>query len=105
MACSGNIFHVVMMYEKLGSSYFLEHHAENIGPEFCCCQNGFIEADEPPERIATAEERMERLNLEQVPENAVCVRSSGTPPPHGVRLTHAERGNPNSENERTNQPT
>ena len=65
----------------------------------------FEEADEPPERIAPAEERMERMNHEQVPENAVCVRPSGTPPPHDFRLTPAGRGNPNSENERTNQPT
>ena len=64
----------------------------------------FEEVDEPPERMATADERMKTLNLEPVPENAVCVRSSGTPPPHGVRLTPAERGNPHSENERTNQP-
>ena len=45
-----------------------------------------------PERIATAEERMAFLNLE--PESAVCVRSSGTPPPHGFRLTLVGRGNP-----------
>ena len=32
----------------------------------------FEEADEPPERIAPAEERMERLNLEPVTEGAVC---------------------------------
>ena len=43
----------------------------------------------PQERIATGEERMEWLNLEHVPVNAVCVRPSGTPPPHGVRLTSA----------------
>ena len=63
------------------------------------------EPDGPPERITTAEERMERLNLEPVHESAVCVRSSGTPPPHIVRLTPAERGNPSLHNERTNQPT
>ena len=49
----------------------------------------------PHERIATGEERMERLDLELVPENVVCVRSSGTPPPRDVRLTSAGRGNPN----------
>ena len=62
------------------------------------------EPEGPPERIATAEERREMLHIDHVPESAVCARSSGTPPPHGVRLTFAERGNPNSENERTNQP-
>ena len=63
------------------------------------------EPEGPPERIATAEERMERLNLEPDQESAVCVRPSGTPPPHIVRLTPAERGNPNLQEERTNQPT
>ena len=43
----------------------------------------------PPERIATAEERLERLNLESRHEGSVCVRPPGTPPPHGVRLTPA----------------
>ena len=55
----------------------------------------FEEVDEPSERIPTVEERRELLQLNQVPESAVCVRSSGTPPPHGVRLTPAGRGNPN----------
>ena len=39
-----------------------------------------------PERIPTSEERVDMLNLDSDPESAVCVRSSGTPPPHGVRL-------------------
>ena len=64
----------------------------------------FEEADEPQGRMATADERRRTLNLEPIRVNAVCVRSSGTPPPHGVRLTSAERGNPNTEDERTNQP-
>ena len=63
------------------------------------------EAEGPPERIASAEERRERLGLDHDRLGAACVRSSGTPPPHGVRLTSAGRGNPNTENERTNQPT
>ena len=63
------------------------------------------EAEGPPERIPNAEERRERLHLDPDPESAVCVRSSGTPPPHGVRPTSPERGNPNLHNERTNQPT
>ena len=37
--------------------------------------------------------------------SAVCVPSSGTPPPRGVRLMPAGRGNPNEQNEQTNQPT
>ena len=49
------------------------------------------EDDGPSERIPTVEERRELLRLEADPESAVCVRSSGTPPPHGVRLTPAER--------------
>ena len=59
----------------------------------------------PPERIPTAEERREQLKLDLDPMSSVCVRSSGTPPPHGVRLTPAGRGNPNLQRERTNQPT
>ena len=47
-----------------------------------------------PERIPTVEERRERLNLMPVCEGAVCVRPLGTPPPRGVRLTPAGRGNP-----------
>ena len=47
----------------------------------------FEEAEEPPERIAPAEERMERLNNEPVSQNVVCVRSSDTPLPRGVGLT------------------
>ena len=53
------------------------------------------EPEGPPERMTTAEERRETLNLEPILESAVCVRSSGTPPPRGVRLTSAERGIPN----------
>ena len=63
------------------------------------------ETEGPPERIATAEERRDRLNLGHAHEGAVCVRSSGTPPPHGVRLTSAARGNPNRHDGWTNQPT
>ena len=63
------------------------------------------EPEGPPERILTAEVRRQRLRLESDPESAVCVQSSGTPPPHGVRLTPAEGGNPNQPNVRTNQPT
>ena len=43
----------------------------------------------PPERIPTAIERMQRLNLDHATEGSVCVRSSGTPPPHGVGLMSA----------------
>ena len=67
--------------------------------EFCDEQVG------PPERILTADERRERLNLDHVTEGAVCVRPSGTPPPHSVRLTSAGRGTPNQHSTRTNQPT
>ena len=59
----------------------------------------------PPERIPTADERRNRLSLDHVTEGAVCARSSGTPPPHSVGLTSAERGNPDTHNTRTNQPT
>ena len=62
------------------------------------------EPEGPPERMASAEERRLKLSLEPEAESAVCVRSSGTPPPHGVRLTPAGRGNPNVHNRRTNQP-
>ena len=64
-----------------------------------------VEQDGPPERIPTAEERRELLSLDHVHEGAVCVRPSGTPPPHGVRLTPAGRENPILPSERTNQPT
>ena len=63
------------------------------------------ELEGPPEIIATAEERREMLSLDHDPGSAVCVRSSGTPPPHGARLTPAERDDPSFGNERTNQPT
>ena len=52
------------------------------------------EHDDPPERIQTTEERRELLSLDGIREGAVCVRSTGTPPPHGVRLTPAGMGNP-----------
>ena len=63
------------------------------------------ELDGAHERIASTQERKERLHLESVPEGAMSVRSSGKPPPHGARLTSAGRGNPNLQEERTNQPT
>ena len=66
------------------------------------CEN---EYEGPPERIASAEERREKLHLDQGHESAVCVRSPGTPPPHGVRLTSAGMGTPNLQNVRTNLPT
>ena len=47
-----------------------------------------------PERIATAEERRGLIGLHLVHEGAVCVRSSGTPPPRGTRLTSDKMGNP-----------
>ena len=45
----------------------------------------------PQERIATAEERRERLQIDTVREGTVCVRPSGTPPPDCPRLTSAAR--------------
>ena len=62
------------------------------------------EAEGQPERMPTAEERREQLGLDHDPLSAVCVRSSGTPPPRGVRLTSARSGNPITEDEQTNQP-
>ena len=62
------------------------------------------DAQGPPERIERDSDRKERLHLVPVCEGAVCVRSSDTPPPHGARLTPAERDDPSSDNERTNQP-
>ena len=47
-----------------------------------------------PERMATAEEKRGLIGLHLVREGAVCVRPSGTPPPHGVRLTSDKMGNP-----------
>ena len=47
------------------------------------------EAEDHPERMATVEERRQQLNLNLDREGAVCVRPSGTPPPHGARLTSA----------------
>ena len=58
-----------------------------------------------PERIESVEERREKLHLDQGHESALCVRSSGTPPPHGVRLTSAGMGTSNLQNEQANQPT
>ena len=50
------------------------------------------EAEGPPERIPTMDERRRQLHLNLDREGAVCVRSSGTPPPHGVRLTSVVKG-------------
>ena len=50
------------------------------------------EPDGPPERIATVEERRERLQIDTVLEGTVCVRPSGTPPPDCARLTSTGRG-------------
>ena len=49
------------------------------------------EPDGPPERIPSAEEWRKQLRLEPSPEGVVCVRPSGTPPPHGARLKSSER--------------
>ena len=62
------------------------------------------EPEGPPERIARGAERREMLRPDTDPVSTVGVRSSGTPPPHSARLTSAGRGNPNPEEERTNQP-
>ena len=54
--------------------------------------DGFLdEPTDPPERMPSVEERREQLGIDRDPERAVCVRSPGTPPPHGVRLTCAGR--------------
>ena len=63
------------------------------------------EPTDPPERMLSLGERRELLGIDNGPERAVCVRSPGTPPPHSTRLTCAGRGNPNLQEERTNQPT
>ena len=63
------------------------------------------EPEGPRERIATGAERREQLGLDTGPASTVGVRSSGTPPPHSTRLTSAGRGNPDFQEERTNQPT
>ena len=63
------------------------------------------EQEGPLERIPTIEERRQLLLLDRVHEGAVCVRSSGTPPPHDARLTSAGRGNPNNQRAQTNQPS
>ena len=59
----------------------------------------------PQEIIESAQERREQPNLDTELVGVVCVRSPGTPPPHSVRLTSAERGNPNRQGLRTNLPT
>ena len=61
------------------------------------------EPTHPQERILTVEERRERLRLDLEPESAVCA-ASGNATSNGVRLTSAERGNPNLQEERTNRP-
>ena len=61
------------------SEAWLKDHPEELADE----------PDGPPERIEMTEERRELLNLDQVPESAVCVPPSGIPPPRGVRLTSA----------------
>ena len=66
------------------SEWWRREHPENI-----------VEPDGPPERMMNTEERREQLKLCLDSVSAVCVRSSGTPPPHGVRLTPAEGVNPN----------
>ena len=53
-----------------------------------------FEPDGPTERMRAAEERREQMGLEPGSESAVCVRPSGTLPPHGARLTSAGRRNP-----------
>ena len=63
------------------------------------------EAGGPPERIPTAQERREVLHLDEDSVSAVCVRPSGTPPPHSVRLTSAGRGIPTQQFEQTYRPT
>ena len=63
------------------------------------------EENGPPEMIETVEERRQLLHLDNGPMGAVCVRPSGTPPPHSVRLTSAEKGHATPHSERTNQPT
>ena len=62
------------------------------------------EQEGPPERLATSEDRRKQLDLEPTLKSAVCVRPSGTPPPHGVRPMSAENGNSFLPNARTNQP-
>ena len=63
------------------------------------------ESERAPGTIPTAEQRREQLRLDTDLVGVVCVRPSGTPPPHSARLTSAGRGNPNQQEERTNQPT
>ena len=64
--------------------------------------HGHFEADEPP-KSTEAEERMERLNPEQVPKNAACAVFWHTTFTRSW-FTPAGRGTQNSENERTNKP-
>ena len=42
------------------------------------------EPTDPPERMLSLGERRELLGIDNGPESAVCVRSPGTPPPHGA---------------------
>ena len=65
------------------SEAWRKHHPEDFDGQ----------AEGPQPRIPTAEERRALLH-DHVLEDAVCVRPSGTPPPQGVRLTSAGRGNP-----------
>ena len=51
------------------------------------------EAERAPERNATVEARNESLRLDHIPEDSICVRPPGTPPPHEAPLTPARRGN------------
>ena len=51
--------------------------------------------ERPPEGTAVAKERMELCSTST--EMVMYARSSGTPLPHGVVLTSAERGNPTRE--------
>ena len=68
------------------SDAWRENHQEDFDEEY----------EGHPERIATAQERRDLLSVDHVPDDAVGVLPSGTPPPHGVRPTPAE-GEPNPE--------
>ena len=62
------------------------------------------DAEGLPERIPTAEERRERLKMNQVPEGAVCaVFGHATSTRRSVDARG--KGQPDPDNERTNQPT
>ena len=47
------------------------------------------DADGPPDRVATVEERTERLNFISLPVSVGCVWPWDTPPPHCARLSSA----------------